>query len=91
MIECLEDNLAELPAECQAEIKKVAELSSDDYHMDRAIFYACQDARDRFCSGVQSGEGRIYKCLMEHKAEETMAEDVRKCLILLLLFLFLLF
>ena len=62
------------------EIKKVAELSSDDYHMDRAIFYACQDARTRFCSTVQAGDGRIYKCLMEHKMEETMTEDVSCCI-----------
>ena len=59
------------------QIKKVAELSSDDYHMDRAIFYACQDARDRFCNNVQPGDGRIYKCLMDNKMEETMSEDVR--------------
>ena len=76
MIYCLEDNLTELKPECQVEIKKVAELSSDDYHMDRGIFYACNDDRSRFCSDVQAGEGRIYKCLMDHKFEETMSEDV---------------
>ena len=44
--------------------------------MDRAVFYACQDARERFCNNVQAGDGRIYKCLMDNKMEETMAEDV---------------
>ncbi|XP_065064427.1 Golgi apparatus protein 1-like [Rhopilema esculentum] len=80
VIECLEDNIINVSEKCQIEIKKVAELSSDDYHMDRAIFYACQDARTRFCSTVQAGDGRIYKCLMKHKMEETMAEDCREAL-----------
>lgn len=44
--------------------------------MDRAIFYACQDARERFCKNTQAGDGRIYKCLMEYKMEDAMAEDV---------------
>ena len=65
-----------LSRNCQEQIKKVAELSSDDYHMDRPLFFACQADKERFCSEVQSGEGKIYKCLMMHKEEETMSPSV---------------
>eukprot|EP00794_Sanderia_malayensis_P018718 gene18718-20607_t len=79
VIECLEDNIQNVSEHCQTEIKRVAELSSDDYHLDRAVFYACQeDARNRFCSDVQAGQGRIYKCLMDHKFDEKMSEDCKE-------------
>ena len=65
-----------LSLSCQKQIKKVAELSSDDYHMDRPLFFACQSDKERFCPEVQSGERKVYKCLMMHKEEETMSPSV---------------
>ena len=54
---------------------KVSELQSDDYHMDRPLFYACQNARETFCKTVQSGEGRIYECLLKHSQDENMDHE----------------
>ena len=77
VLECLEEHQEKLSQQCQKQIYRLAELSSDDYHLDRPLFYACKDDRERFCEQVPSGEGRVYKCLKKHKDEETMSDEVR--------------
>ncbi|XP_066933880.1 Golgi apparatus protein 1-like isoform X5 [Clytia hemisphaerica] len=73
VVSCLESRFEEIKNEkCQQAVLKVSELQSDDYHMDRPLFYACQNAREIFCKTVQSGEGRIYECLLKHSQEESM-------------------
>uniref|UniRef100_F6PW80 Golgi apparatus protein 1 n=1 Tax=Xenopus tropicalis TaxID=8364 RepID=F6PW80_XENTR len=65
---------------CKQAILRVAELSSDDFHLDRHLYFACRDDRERFCETVQAGEGRVYKCLFNHKFEESMSERCRDAL-----------
>lgn len=38
--------------DCKKSIMRVAELSSDDFHLDRHLFFACRDDRERFCENV---------------------------------------
>ena len=78
MIECLEDNQAVLTEKCQKQIFRLGELSSDDYHLDRPLFYACKDDREMFCEDVQSGDGKVYKCLKKHKTDGRMSDEVLK-------------
>ncbi|XP_061594181.1 Golgi apparatus protein 1-like isoform X1 [Cololabis saira] len=90
VIACLEKALvkeAEQPdrgrpikEECQKSILRVAELSSDDFHLDRYLYFACRDDRERFCQNTQAGEGKVYKCLFNHKFEEAMSEKCRDAL-----------
>ena len=75
-LECLEDNEANLTAECRHKVLRVAELQSDDYHMNRAVYYACRDDREHFCSSVESGQGRVYACLMKKKFHPEMSNEV---------------
>ncbi|KAJ7370349.1 hypothetical protein OS493_032848 [Desmophyllum pertusum] len=77
VLECLEEHQEELSQKCQKQIYRLAELSSDDYHLDRPLYYACLDDRERFCADIPSGEGRVYKCLKKHKSEETMSDECR--------------
>lgn len=56
---------------------RVAELSADDYHKDRALYFACRDDRERFCEKELAGDGRIYKCLEKHKKEKMMSTEVK--------------
>ena len=76
VLECLEEHQDDLSQACQKQIYRLAELSSDDYHLDRPLYYACKDDRERFCVDVPSGEGRVYKCLKKHKLEEQMSDEV---------------
>ncbi|XP_075884869.1 Golgi apparatus protein 1-like isoform X2 [Nelusetta ayraudi] len=66
--------------DCKKAIMRVAELSSDDFHLDRYLFFACRDDRERFCENTLAGEGRVYKCLFNHKFEEAMSERCREAL-----------
>jgi Golgi apparatus protein 1 len=51
-------------------------MQSDDYHLDRALYYACRDDRERLCSQVSSGNGRVYRCLYEQKFNNMMSPAV---------------
>lgn len=77
VLECLEEHEEKLSEQCQKQIDRLAELSADDYHLDRPLYYACKDDRERFCEQVQAGEGRVYKCLKKHKNEATMSDEVK--------------
>lgn len=70
-IECLQEHLDKLSHLCQHEILRITELQSDDFHLDKPLYYACRSDRERnsICKNVQSGNGQVYKCLMEHKEE----------------------
>ena len=81
VVGCLEASIEEVSEKCQSQLLRIAELQADDYHLDRPLFYACQEARERFCHDVKSGEGRVYKCLMKHSTEDLMPEAVSVFLI----------
>ncbi|CAD5216477.1 unnamed protein product [Bursaphelenchus xylophilus] len=67
-----------LPTECRKEVMRIAELQSEDWHMDRPLYFACREDRERFCSEVQAGEGRVFQCLMDHKDDKTMEPGCAK-------------
>ncbi len=67
VLECLSEHVDQVKPECKTEILKVAELQSDDYHLDRTLFFACKGDREKLCSDVKAGDGRIYECLLKHK------------------------
>ena len=75
-INCLESKIKQLTEGCKKQILRVAELSADDYHNDRSLFFACRDDRERFCEAEAAGQGQIYKCLLKHKFKEDMSEGV---------------
>ena len=53
-------------------------LQSDDYHLDRPLFFACKADRKKLCQDVKAGEGRIFQCLISHKDDEVMSEPCRE-------------
>uniref|UniRef100_A0A3Q0SY36 Golgi apparatus protein 1 n=1 Tax=Amphilophus citrinellus TaxID=61819 RepID=A0A3Q0SY36_AMPCI len=75
-----QDHTRPIKEECQKAILRVAELSSDDFHLDRHLYFSCRDDRERFCQNIQAGEGKVYKCLFNHKFEESMSEKCRDAL-----------
>nr|XP_045603883.1 Golgi apparatus protein 1-like [Procambarus clarkii] len=83
-IECLTNHASQLNPpdpnkqlgrQCHKQILRLAELQSDDFHLDRALFFACREDREKFCENIRSGEGRVYKCLMKHKTERGMSKE----------------
>ncbi|XP_052060526.1 Golgi apparatus protein 1-like isoform X2 [Mytilus californianus] len=72
VLECLVRNITKLSQQCKHQLLRVAELQSDDYHMDRPLYYACRDAREHFCQKTPSGNGRVYECLFKHKMDPDM-------------------
>uniref|UniRef100_A0A8C0YQ62 Golgi apparatus protein 1 n=1 Tax=Cyprinus carpio carpio TaxID=630221 RepID=A0A8C0YQ62_CYPCA len=74
------DKAHQIKDECKKAIMRVAELSADDFHLDRYLYFSCRDDRERFCEHVRVGEGRVYKCLFNHKFEEAMSEKCRNAL-----------
>lgn len=50
---------------------------ADDYHLDRQLYFACQHDREVFCADVQSGEGRVYDCLMKNQDNQKLSPKVR--------------
>ncbi|XP_059848581.1 Golgi apparatus protein 1 isoform X1 [Hypanus sabinus] len=84
VVACLEKTLVNdekrISDSCKKAILRVAELSSDDFHLDRHLYLSCRDDRERFCEDIQGGEGRVYKCLFNHKFEDAMSDQCREAL-----------
>uniref|UniRef100_A0A914W435 Golgi apparatus protein 1 n=1 Tax=Plectus sambesii TaxID=2011161 RepID=A0A914W435_9BILA len=74
------DAMQDIDTECRHEIMRIAELQSEDFHLDRPLFFACRSDREAFCKGVQSGEGRIFECLMQHRNEQQMTANCTQIL-----------
>ncbi|XP_028417927.1 Golgi apparatus protein 1-like [Dendronephthya gigantea] len=77
-LECLEDNEGNLTDSCRHKVLRVAELQSKDYHMNRALYFACRNDRERFCANVEAGNGRVYACLMKKKFHAEMSNECRQ-------------
>lgn len=43
--------------DCKKSIMRVAELSSDDFHLDRYLYFSCREDRERFCESVSGTDG----------------------------------
>ncbi|XP_069757261.1 Golgi apparatus protein 1 isoform X2 [Narcine bancroftii] len=84
VVSCLEKALVTdekmISENCKKAILRVAELSSDDFHLDRHLYFSCREDRERFCEDIQGGEGRVYKCLFNHKFEDAMSDQCREAL-----------
>ncbi|XP_078482978.1 Golgi apparatus protein 1 [Ciona intestinalis] len=86
VVECLEEKMVDrvdgvdLQPKCKQQIKRLGELSADDYNLDRNLYLNCRDDRERLCPDVLHGDGRVYKCLFNHKFDEGMSTTCRDAL-----------
>lgn len=83
VITCLEEAVAdgeEVNEKCAKQIIRLSELSSDDYHLDRNLYFACKNDREQLCEEVAAGEGRVYRCLFQHKFDDEMSPICREAL-----------
>lgn len=71
---------------CKKAILRVAELSSDDFHLDRHLYFACRDDRERFCENVSQLRNCSsllpflpkYFFILDSKIKPTQAVTCRK-------------
>jgi Golgi apparatus protein 1 len=77
-IRCLSRKFVELEDKCRKQIVRITELQSEDFHLDRALYFACREDRERFCEQIQSGNGRVYKCLLKHKFDRMMSKECQE-------------
>ncbi|KHJ48614.1 cysteine rich repeat-containing domain protein [Trichuris suis] len=87
-LDCLMRKYMENPQEkgriseqCRHEMLRIAELQSDDFHLDRPLYFACRDDRERFCRDIRAGEGRVIQCLMMHRGERGMSNECSAALL----------
>ena len=76
-LDCLGLHVGDLDTMCKRQILRIAELQADDYHLDRPLFYACRDDREKFCPKTKAGNGKVFRCLYRHKLERYMSTEVR--------------
>lgn len=74
-IACLARKYDKLDLKCKAQIVRVTELQSDDFHLDRSLYFACREDREKLCQRVQSGDGRVYDCLIRNKFNQLMSKE----------------
>lgn len=85
VVQCLETHLGnddEVSEDCKKELVNLAELSADDFQLDRGFYMACRDDRNNFddCRSIPAGDGKIYRCLFTHKFDKEMTEDCRNAI-----------
>ncbi|KAJ1370206.1 hypothetical protein KIN20_031890 [Parelaphostrongylus tenuis] len=69
------DPLHLLDAACRHEVMRLAEMQTDDFHLDRPLFFACREDRERFCKDVPAGQGKIFECLMMNRNNQFMEPE----------------
>ncbi|KJH51316.1 cysteine rich repeat-containing domain protein [Dictyocaulus viviparus] len=69
------DPLQLLDAACRHEVMRLVEMQTDDFHLDRPLFFACRQDRERFCKDVPAGQGKIFECLMMSRNNQFMEPE----------------
>eukprot|EP00899_Mesostigma_viride_P022799 jgi/Mesvir1/3703/Mv14989-RA.1 len=70
VLQCLVDNRENISSTaCKDEVFQVEKMQADDFRNDAVLRTACADDVEQFCADVPPGEGRVHKCLLEHRAE----------------------
>lgn len=52
------------------------DVQTDDFHLDRPLYFACREDRERVCKDVPSGNGKVFECLLHNKHDRQMAPKV---------------
>ena len=63
---CLKEHKDEISQECKDQIAVAAETLQKKA---KEMLVACEGDAKKLCPGIEPGQGRILKCLLQHKAE----------------------
>uniref|UniRef100_A0A915IXR4 Golgi apparatus protein 1 n=1 Tax=Romanomermis culicivorax TaxID=13658 RepID=A0A915IXR4_ROMCU len=73
------DNL--LTPQCRHQVFRLADMQAEDFNLDRPLFFACRDDRERLCHSVQAGQGRVFNCLMENVPSRLLSHECRQTIL----------
>ncbi|KAI3379749.1 hypothetical protein SNEBB_009743 [Seison nebaliae] len=65
----------EFQSKCIDAVRHLRELESQDFHLDKRLYFACQRERDVICGKVKSGDGRVFRCLSERRNDDHMSQE----------------
>ncbi|KAK6025173.1 cysteine rich repeat-containing domain protein, partial [Ostertagia ostertagi] len=68
---------SELPL---AYVMRLVEMQTEDFHLDRPLFFACRQDRERYCKEVVAGKGKIFECLMMNRNDQFMEPECARLL-----------
>ncbi|XP_071092042.1 Golgi apparatus protein 1-like [Haliotis cracherodii] len=77
-LSCLAEKMTNLSGKCKVQVLRTYELQSDDYHLDRPLYYACREDREHLCATVTAGGGKVFNCLYSHVADKAMSHECRE-------------
>ncbi|EYC08555.1 hypothetical protein Y032_0065g3610 [Ancylostoma ceylanicum] len=69
------DPLSLLDAGCRHEVMRLVEMQTEDFHLDRPLFFACRHAREVYCKDIPAGEGKVFECLMSKRFDQFMEPE----------------
>ncbi len=63
---CLRDNRKKLSDSCRREELLLEEKEANSIELNMSLLKACKAERQLFCSAVQPGQARVFRCLAEN-------------------------
>lgn len=74
---CLQIHLNEdLAPSCRDQILHLSSVQSENIKFDRKLYLACNTELRKFCPGVTFSQGQAYDCLMQHKFDTFISQQV---------------
>lgn len=76
-LQCLQDNLAKLQSDCKKAVTEFTENEAGDIELNPIIMTYCRTAMDRYCEKESRENGDTMECLIAHKNEPDMRQDLK--------------
>ncbi|KXZ44222.1 hypothetical protein GPECTOR_71g583 [Gonium pectorale] len=79
VVSCLRDNRANITGEaCRRQVLRLLGLVVEDHRLDARMQQACTSDIQKFCGGVEEGDGQVHACLRrsaDHLSPECRAAE----------------
>lgn len=76
--ECLRSNSDKISKECQDEELKLQIVEAQDVRLRPGFTRDCSEEMAVYCKGVQSGKGRMFRCLQNNLGQVDFSEACKK-------------
>ncbi|GAB4823102.1 hypothetical protein N2152v2_010148 [Parachlorella kessleri] len=80
MINCLLARRGRASSDCQKQLLRAERERSSDFRLNRPTARVCAGEVQRFCEGLEPGEGRVWRCLEDHRQQAGFSAGCRSYL-----------